>query len=181
MKMDGRILIREVVWYNRDMFKRIEEILREKALNVYKQYLLGEKTEEDLLMTGEKDAKYETIEKLLMTPEELFNHKDINAHATKVNLDIDTFKRALNYYSRRCIINRPASDKLNSEARVRLDHSVMMLIDGEGSGVGHLKGYFYSRLCSMAARHGVEKDHCLTDWCNDSSYRGCPRQGSIVR
>jgi hypothetical protein len=179
--MDGRILIREVVWYNRDMFKRIEEILREKALNVYGQYLLGEKTEEELLKMGEASAKYETIEKLLMTPEELFNHEDIKEHIAKSNINMDTFNKALNYYSRRCTLNRPTSDKLNSEARVKLNHNVMMLIEGEGSGVGHLKGYFYSQLCSKAARHGVEKDHCLTDWCNDHSYRGCPKQGLIVR
>ena len=172
--MDGRIIVREVVWYNHDVFEQVEKILRQKALMVYKQMFPGESDEAALIRCGEASFSLDLIEKLAMKPEEIYRHDGIEAILVERKVDLGTFSKAMNYYSRRNLLNKPLSDQSDAGKSIKLKHNIMMLIEGEGKNVGQLVGYFYSPTCSQINISSVGKDHCLTDWCKN--YKKCPRK-----
>lgn len=175
--------VKKFVWDNFSLLEMAEEVLRQRAVEVYLKYFeeksipLDDVPEDEIIRMGESELNAELIEKLVMVPDEIYKHPLLEKYLEKHEVSVEELKNGLNYYSNNKHIIFPhyylegnVYDKLNFHS-----NTIMLL-----QGYGQLKGFLYSKKCSKSRTN--KKIPCFIEWCSNKKYVfNCPLKNMFKR
>lgn len=186
--------LKRFVWDNLDLYKSVETILMEKAIDVYRENIKEEKFYRDSYIINKGEQDLSSIEKILMTPDEIWEKlkdktvqecsiqnipaekwedvkdKKIDDYLTDKGISKENFERGLKVFSRIQVLSPPLDLNLkSSKAAKKIKNDIIAMY----YGIGQLKGYIYSMSCSDLKRNPEYKEHCFIEWCGKN--KKCPK------